>query len=57
MNIMKRASQKRDHKRAARGDVPPETFLFLRSDKIKDARLEWSDVGFLDPEDEEDRNT
>lgn len=57
MNLMKRGSQKRDHDLAARGDVPPETFLLLRPDKIKDARLEWPDVDLLDREDGDDRNT
>ncbi len=57
MNFMKRASRKRDHELAARGAVPPETFLLLRPDKIKDVRLEWPDVGLLDPEGGEDRNT
>jgi inhibitor of KinA sporulation pathway (predicted exonuclease) len=55
MNLMKRASQKRDYEIAARGAVPPEAFLFLRPDKIKDVRLEWPDVGLLDPKGE-DRN-
>lgn len=48
---MKRDAQKRDHKLASSGKVPPEAFLLLRPDRLKGAKLEWPDEDLLNDPD------
>lgn len=41
LRAMKRASQARDRALAERGDVPPESMLLLRPERLRGARVEW----------------
>jgi addiction module RelB/DinJ family antitoxin len=48
---MKRQAQARDHALAARGDIPPESMLLLRPQRLEGAQLRWSDAPLNDESD------
>jgi addiction module RelB/DinJ family antitoxin len=45
---MKRKAQARDHRLAARGEVPPQAMLLLRPARLKGARIEWPKGSLID---------
>ena len=45
---MKRKAQARDHKLAARREVPPEAMLLLRPSRLQGALVEWPDAPLID---------
>ncbi len=45
---MKRRSQKQDHARIAKGELSPESMLFVRPEHFKGARVEWPNVSLND---------
>lgn len=48
LRAMKRATQSRDRALVERGEVPPESMLMLRPERLKGARVEWPEDSQLD---------